>query len=417
MPLSADLTFSILNYYLAKYQLIGKVSTQQDELSVFEMIEHLLNSSACKVFKTLSQIVDMNQQAKNTVSFQSVLVKLGFERADVLAHMRNGFFHQERANRQDLEMGFSLLWKEMKRLYWDKNYNWIMVGMRSVDPKKLSHKQVKPRKRERKFSEEEIITKAEINDVDEYSDCCLAQKNLLNFIKENSSKLEAHQEGVLNFIKHSVKGLHRKIAVANLSAIHAERLLKESLTASKPLSEASQSALSHFLSVLSCLLSIFSSNKNMQSLLKLSPLNRLSSSLAMLQFAGIPSKIEEKIEEKNEEKIGGDFLGASWLRDLEKVSQRLGKEGGFVGLEVVEEVGERIGSLKEEVYEDVEELLGKREVVEQVEKVEELQLGLEAKKKIRIGVQLRKQLESRGPNAYKNLILGTKEKKELSSEA
>lgn len=136
---------------------------------------------------------------------------------------------------------------ELKRLFWDKNYCWYL-NLHVDDTQQLS-------KITSKFNIEPL-SKAETNDVDEYSDLCLSQKELRILLLEQEGR-PAHKETLIGFIKHKVRGLHRKVAVAILVSKHITALLEKQLTVLSGFSPNDSFRLETLESLLKMLMDIF----------------------------------------------------------------------------------------------------------------------------------------------------------------
>ena len=192
VPLAVDLTFEILKFYIDRYDVVCGVG---DVSMMDTMVSCLHHSSAAKVFKIVNQIVDMNQKAKNTISFSHVLKKLNFKHHEIISQIRHSFFHQETPNVRSIELCFRLLLSEIKRLYWDVNYAWIQQVMTIDD------KTVKKRLEKYKITP---LTRSELYNVDEYSDSHILYKEYQLYVSDVS------RPSVSDFIKNKVKGMHRK---------------------------------------------------------------------------------------------------------------------------------------------------------------------------------------------------------------
>lgn len=197
VPLAVELTFQICKFYVDRQSVI---STTSDLSALDVLMEALHVSSAAQVYKTVNQIVDLNQKSKFAVSFHLVLKKLEFAHADIISQIRHSFFHQETPNLKNIELSFRLLLGEIKTLYWDKNYAWLM-SLRLQDTSLIKTQLAK--------YHVEPLTKAETNNVDEYCDQCLLQKDLLTFLSEPTPSIP-------DFLKNKVKGLHRKSTLVHL---------------------------------------------------------------------------------------------------------------------------------------------------------------------------------------------------------
>ena len=264
-PLAAELTFEIIRYYVNHHQIC---ITTKDVALMKAYLDNLLLASSTKVFKIVNQIVDLSQKSKFALSFNHILKQLDFKHHGLLAHVRNGFFHQEMPASGSLLSCFESLLIDMKRLYWDKVFAWYS---QTFSDRATSRQQLS------KFGAQ-ILDKACLNDVDEYSDRCLVQQDLQVHLGENLTNTN-EKEAAASFIKHKVKGLHRKTVVALLAAVEAEKIAKEQLVSVTPLPPMKARPLGHLLAILQQLLEIFQSNENMHSVLKTSPLAETASSL------------------------------------------------------------------------------------------------------------------------------------------
>lgn len=271
-PLAVELTFAIIRYYANHHKIC---TTTKEVMIMKELLDNLLIASSTKIFKILNQIVDLNQKSKFALSFSHILKQLDFKHPGLLAHVRNGFFHQEMPAQSSLTSCFESLLVDLKRLFWDKVFAWyVQVFCEPSAARKLLAE----------FGAQ-TLDKATLNDVDEYSDRCLAQQDLQIHLAECSKVSTA--DSASGFIKHKVKGLHRKTAVALLVAIEAEKLAKEQLISVQPLSPIKTNRLEQLLAILQQILEIFQSNANMHSVLKASPLKEtVASLLSLLQISG-----------------------------------------------------------------------------------------------------------------------------------
>lgn len=272
-PLAVELTFEIIRYYVTYHKIC---TTTKDVSMMKELLSNLLMASATKVFKIVNQIVDLNQKSKFALSFSHILKQLDFKHPGLLAHVRNGFFHQEMPAQTSILNCFETLLADTKRLFWDKVFAWYVQTF--CDPK--TGRQMMSDFRA--F----VLDKATLNDVDEYSDRCLAQQDLRLHLADNMDKSN-NKEAASAFIKHKVKGLHRKTVVALLVAVEAELLAKEQLVSVSPLLTSKAAKLEQLLAILQQLLEIFQSNENMHAILDASPLREtVASLLSLLQVSG-----------------------------------------------------------------------------------------------------------------------------------
>lgn len=132
----------------------------------------------------------------------------------------------------------------------------------------------------------EQLSKQAVHDVDEYADLCLASKDLRDYLAEQRGR-PASKDAAASFVKHRVKGLHRKAVVAALCAAQASRLAVEQLTAVGEISVERRERLRQLVGVLQQLLDIFQSNVNMHAALRSDPLKAAVGSLIVyLQTVG-----------------------------------------------------------------------------------------------------------------------------------
>jgi len=324
LPLAVELTFEILCFF-----------SERPRLSPV-MLDEMFVATGMRVFKILSQIVDLNQQSKRALSFSHILKQIGFRHFHLLAHLRNAFFHQETPNRHDLETAFRLLLGEVKSLFWDKNYYWC-VHLTAGSAREVSGEcekyKIQP------------LTKAELHDVDEYSDMCLAQIDLKSYLEENAGR-PVHSEAMNSYLKLKVKGLHRKVMVGTSCAFRASRMLRERVGRvekenGKGETAGRQESLEQVLGLTVRLAEIFNSNQNMHGVLDSAPLcwvlpelilleSTLSGESALLNqlrhMHGV-GKIESVVQEsRTDQQSEAGSLGKRKLSDLLREADQLGNE-------------------------------------------------------------------------------------------
>lgn len=250
MPMSVSLSFESVRFFVERHKILTSVSEPN---LVASLSSSLSTSSATRVFKILNQIVDLNQKSKFALSFQHILKKLGFVESSLLAHLRNALFHQETPSERNTERALRILLREIKVLFWDKNYYWLL---------KLTFPEDVVRAKCNKFNVVPL-EKVELNDVDASSDLAMAEKELENFLTLKGTAL-LQKDTVAEFVKEKVKGLHRKIAVAHLTAQHLVRISAGAVISTSNDQDQVQSArLQNFSQILLYLCEIFASNKNM----------------------------------------------------------------------------------------------------------------------------------------------------------
>lgn len=203
VPLAVDLTFEIVDYNTAKYKLLTSL---KDVGLIEEMTQNLAISKGTLIYKLVNQIVDLNQKSKFALSFMHILKQLNFRQANLIAHLRNAFFHQETPPLKHLEESFRVLLAEIKTLFWDKNYYWLKFA--SIDDERVLE-------REAKRYRIDPLPKTEIYNVDEYPDSMLTEKELRLFLAHKED-IEANSSDVVAFLKTKGKKMHRKLFLYHL---------------------------------------------------------------------------------------------------------------------------------------------------------------------------------------------------------
>lgn len=295
IPLSVEVTMNILRYYVNSQRLVLSVT---DVSAIKELSTSNLYACATRIFKGINQIVDLSQKGKHAMSFQHILKKLGFEHSGTIAHVRNAYFHQEMPADISIKTAISNILQDLKRLYWDMNYAWFINF--TEDDNRTAIQACN-------LYGAAPLSKAEVNDVDEYSDMCLVLKELRVYLAEQEHRKFA-KENVAGFIKNRVKGLHRKQAVAALVSREAETITREQLVSISPLPVARLNRLEQLLGILQHLLDIFQSNVNMHDALLSSPLKETVASLVViLKTIGLLPQAVAGLE-KLSLKPGADFF-------------------------------------------------------------------------------------------------------------
>lgn len=360
VPLSVEVTMNILRYYVNSQRLMLSVN---DVEAIKDFTSSNLYSCATRIFKGINQIVDLNQKGRHALSFQHILKKLGFEHSGTISHVRNAYFHQEMPAETSIKTAISNILQDLKTLYWDVNFAWHVNF--TEDDHKASMK----------TSEEyrcNPLSKAEINDVDEYSDMCLVMKELRIYLTEQDKK-KFTKDSTAAFMKNKVKGLHRKQAVAALVAREAEKLTIEQLVSVAPLPSEKLNRLEHLLGLLQHLLDIFQSNVNMHEALLSSPLKETVASLVvMLKTSGaLPQAVA----------------------GLEKLSLKPGAEYYSIAVEITDGVlGKRETSSKDQEIDDI------------LTVDTEISAGETKSQKLQIGRKFMAYLDKSGENKYSTLI-------------
>lgn len=299
IPMSVSLTLESIRFFVDRHKILKTVSEPN---LVATLVSALSTSSATRVFKILNQIVDLNQKSKFALSFQHILKKLGFVESSLLAHLRNALFHQETPSERNTERALKMLVKEVKALFWDKNYYWLLrlTGTEEELKKKCTKFAVVP------------LEKVELNDVDAASDLAIAEKELDNFLNQKGATL-LNKDTVGEFIKEKVKGLHRKIAVAHLAAQQLSRISAEIVTStSRDLDATKQTSMSNFLQILMYLCEIFASNKNMHRVFEDKGFRtNLEHIFVMNQVLGLESELFSKVAEKSQGRIFKHLIGVT----------------------------------------------------------------------------------------------------------
>lgn len=299
IPMSVSLTFESVRFFVDRHKILKTVS---DPNLVATLVAGLGTSSATRVFKILNQIVDLNQKSKFALSFQHILKKLGFVENSLLAHLRNALFHQETPSERNTERALKILVREVKALFWDKNYYWLL---------KLTATEEDLKKKCTKFAVVPL-EKVELNDVDAASDLALAEKELDNLLHQRGNSVLS-KDIVGEFIKEKVKGLHRKVAVAHLAAQQLSRIAAEIVTStSKDLDSTKQTAMSNFLQILLYLCEIFASNKNMHRVFEDRGFRtNLEHIFVMNQVLELEADLFAKVAEKSQGRIFKQLIGAA----------------------------------------------------------------------------------------------------------
>lgn len=119
LPLAVRLTFSIIDYFLSKYRLFSDLKNL-DAMDGY--LKTILVQKSLSSYRLLSQIVDQSQTSKFTGSFSRTLKELGFEEFSFVSQMRHNLIHQGQPSSKYLESSLVIILREMKRLYWDKQY-------------------------------------------------------------------------------------------------------------------------------------------------------------------------------------------------------------------------------------------------------------------------------------------------------
>lgn len=295
IPIAISLTFEIIRFFVQRHKLIRGIT---DQTLLENALDSLHQSAGTRVFKAVNQIVDLNQKSKFALSLQHILKKLDFKQAGLIAHLRNAFFHQDSPSRKEIERVFRVLLTELKTLFWDKNYYWYLNL--TTDENYQLQKAASRYKIE-------AMAKAEINDVDEYCDLCLAQKDLRILMTEQMGK-PAQKDTLQSFLKYKVKGLHRKVIIAIHVAQQAIQLLHKQLITHAAPSQEDLYKTDTLEILLILLLEIFQSNINMHRVLNKGTLARLIGRLSTLCHAvGRKSFYEalQRMTEKSEGKLFG----------------------------------------------------------------------------------------------------------------